>query len=429
MNLNATGRFSVSRAGLALLVPMPFLLMGIQQCEVTDADGDDWTVEEGDCNDEDASINPAAPELCDGIDSNCTGVIDDAECYLDLSGGLYFTLGLDADGRVWASGTNVLGQLGDGTGVDQATPVSVSSLSDVTAVSAGSTHGLAIKGDGSIWSWGDNTYGQLGDGTLTTSLSPVMVLTSTTGIAVAGGEYHSLALAADGTVWAWGYNGFGQLGDGTTIDSPLPLQISGLTDVVAVSAGIVHSLALKADGTVWAWGNNDFGQLGSSDVNYSATPVQVGELVGITAIDAGGGHNLALATTGLVWSWGANGSGQLGSGNTSRSRSLPLFVAGISGAVAVSAGNFHSLVLLNDGTSWGWGDNYYGQMGDGTSGGDTLIPVQSLSLNDLGLISAGGYHTIVQRTGGEVWGYGHNLYGALGDGTFVDASSPVLSLF
>jgi len=182
---------------------------------------------------------------------------------------------LKTDGTVWAWGDNYSGQLGDGTTTERRTPVQVSGLTDVIAVTGGEGHGLALRADGTLWAWGDNYSGQLGDGTTTERRTPVQVSGLTDVIAVAAGGYHSLAVKTDGTLWTWGDNWSGQLGDGTTTERITPVQILGLTDVIAIAAGWEHSLALKSDGTVWAWGLNDEGRLGDGTSDGRTSPVQV----------------------------------------------------------------------------------------------------------------------------------------------------------
>src|SRR6266536_2850992 len=118
---------------------------------------------------------------------------------------------------------------------------------------------IALSGNGVIakgYAWGSNVTGQLGDGTTTQRLNPGEINTLSSVTVVAAGVYHSLALKADGTVWAWGDNGGGQHGDGTTTQRLVPMQVNGLSAVTMIAAGGFHSLGLKADGTVWAWGSN-----------------------------------------------------------------------------------------------------------------------------------------------------------------------------
>jgi len=188
-------------------------------------------------------------------------------------------------------------------------------------ISAGGFHSLAVKSDGTTIAWGKNEHYQLADSTKTNRSSPVNVSGISNVIAVSAGSwgYHSVALKADGTVWAWGNNSAGQLGDGTTVQKSSPVQVSSLTGIVAIATGSDHVVALKSDGTVWAWGQNDYGQLGDGTTTNSNVPVQVSGLAGIVAIEAGDSHSIALKSDGTVWAWGKNGNGQLGDGTTTNS--------------------------------------------------------------------------------------------------------------
>ncbi len=297
----------------------------------------------------------------------------------------------------------------------------------VIAVAAGGTHTIELKSDGTVWAWGWNNFGQLGDGTTTDSLAPIQVSGLTDVTAIAAGDVHSIALKNDGTIWAWGFNRAGQLGDGTTIYSSTPVQVSGLTDVTAIAAGSYHSIAIKTDGTVWAWGWNRGGQLGVETTetcvfplmewSCSTTPVQ-SNITDVTAIAAGSYHSIAIKTDGTVWTWGNNYYGQLGDGTTTNSIT-PVQVSGLTDVTAIAAGNVHSVALKNDGTVWTWGNNYYGQLGDGTTT-NSITPVQVSGLTGVAAIAGGGMqewstgYTIALKTDGTVWAWGSNEYGQLG---------------
>ena len=154
-------------------------------------------------------------------------------------------------------------------------------------IAAGSEHSLSVCSDSTVKAWGYNFEGQLGDGTSLNSSNVPVSVSSLTGItAVAGGLEHSLALKNDSMVWAWGNNTTGELGNGTNIDSDVPVQVNGLTGIVAIAAGYDHSLAVKNDSTVWVWGRNNYGQLGNGNNNDYNVPVQVNGLTGIVAVAA-----------------------------------------------------------------------------------------------------------------------------------------------
>jgi len=329
---------------------------------------------------------------------------------------------LPAETVPYSWGYNYYGQLGDGTNADRPTPVRVTGLSGVTAITSQGCHSLALKNDGTVWAWGNNGNGELGDGTTTDRWTPVQV-TGVSGVtAISGGAYYSLALKNDGTVWSWGTNGNGELGDGTTTDRWTPVQVTGLSGVTAIAKGDQHPLALKNDGTVWAWGYNGAGQLGDGTTTNRSTPVQVAGLSGVTAIAGGCYHSLALKNDATVWAWGANGYGQLGDG-TNTNRLTPVQVTGLSSVTAIAAGQ-HSLALKNDGTVWAWGFNYYGELGDGTTT-DRWTPVQVTGLSGVTTIAGGYWHSLAVKNDGTVWSWGYNRDGELGDGTTTDRWTPV----
>lgn len=288
-------------------------------------------------------------------------------------------------------------------------------------------------------SWGGNFNGQLGTGNTTIKVTPQTLNGLTDIVALSGGQAFALALRSNGTVVSWGYNGAGQRGDGTSVNTgcfcnPTPGQVTinaagdPLTNVVAVSAGTSHSLALKADGTVWAWGDNGFGQIARTDTNGSIPrPSQIGATVtgftDIVAIEAGAYHNLALKADGSVWAWGNNQNGQIGNNSTVK-QSSPLKVNGLPAVIAIAAGNNHSLALGENGRIYIWGGNGTGQLGNGTSGTtNQLTPVllNNASLTNVVNIAAGGFHNVAQLENGDVYTWGYNVNGQLGNGT-VDAT-------
>ena len=336
------------------------------------------------------------------------------------------TLYLKNDGTVWAWGNNSNGQLGNGTITQSATPVQINGLSSVVAVAAGYAHTVALKSDGTVWAWGNNSNGQLGNGTTTDNGIPAQISGLSSVATIAAGYAHTIALKSDGTVWAWGNNSNGQLGNGTTTDSGIPVQITGLSGAAAIAAGYAHTVALMSDGTVWAWGNNSNGQLGDGTTTDRGIPVPTW-LTGIAAIAAGHTHTVALRndiTDVSAWAWGNNSNGQLGNGTTTDS-AFPVQVSGLSGGTAIAAGSGHTIVLKNDGTVWAWGNNSHGQLGNGSTTNSAIpVPVSGLSSSVLA-IAAGYEYTVGLRIDNKVWAWGNNSYGQLGDGTTTDRWTPV----
>lgn len=331
-------------------------------------------------------------------------------------------------------GGNELGQLGNGTVVNSAAPVSVAmpeALMDKTPVqvSAGYFHSLVLFSDASMAAWGANTSGQLGHNAVSFQNAPAAVpvagvLTGRVVSAVVAGGAFSLALCTDSTIAAWGSGTYGELGTGNVGSSPTPVAVlktgvlAGKT-VTAVAAGRRHALALTSEGRIVSWGANYYGMLGNSSEFESAAPVNVshtGPLAGktVAAIAAGEFHSLALCTDGTLAAWGYNYYGQLGNGNNTYS-TVPVAV-NMSGVlagrtpVAISAGAEHSLVLCSDGSLVAWGGNIFGQVGDGSFLTRTLPALVTVSPALAGKvpvqIDAGNYSSQAVYADGSiaVWG-------------------------
>ena len=348
-----------------------------------------------------------------------------------VSTGGNHTCAVMSSGGVKCWGLNSSGQLGDGTTTQRTVPVDVSGLAHaVSAVAAGSDHTCALATDGGVQCWGSDGYGQLGVGgnLVLVLLTPADVPALTSGVsALATGYAHSCVVTVSGGVKCWGSNTSGQLGDGTTATRGTPAGVSGLAGGVAkLALGDSHSCALTSSGGVKCWGNNSSGQLGDGTYSQRLTPVDLSGLTsGVAAIVAGSFHTCALTTSGGVKCWGANSSGQLGDG-TSTQRKTPVDVSGLtSGVIAVAAGYFHTCALTGSGGVKCWGANWYGQLGDGTTT-DRAAPAAVTGLTSGAIGGYGGYgHTCALTSSGGVKCWGDNSYGQLGDGTTTNRPAPV----
>lgn len=225
---------------------------------------------------------------------------------------------------------------------------------------------------------------------------------------IGAGAGFGVGLATDGNVYAWGDNAYGQLGQGHVQDSLLPLQVRGLSGVKALAAGDYHTLAVRRDGTVWGWGANHYGQLGTGTVtNGSMTAVQVSGLSSVRALSANNFQSVALRNDGSVWSWGRIGS---------RTTRAPAMVPNLTASKAVAAGWDYALAVRNDGTVWGWGVNSTGQLGKYL--GHFVMPVRVDGIDKVVSVAAGREHALALRTDGSVWTWGSNTYGQMGISAF-----------
>lgn len=381
--------------------------------------GGNWTGQLGDGSTTNRATPIAVPGLASGVTTIATG--------------FNHTCALKSDATVWCWGDNSYGQLGDGTNTDRNTPVAVLGLpSGITAIATGGSvataHTCALKSGVGVWCWGDNYYGQLGDGTNTDRKTPTAVLNSPSGVAIiAAGYEHTCVLTNAGAVQCWGRNKYGNLGDGTTTNRSTPVAVVGLgTGVTAIMLGSDHACARKTGGAAWCWGHNDNGQLGDATTTDRYTPVAVTSLSSaVTALAGGGKHTCAIKSGGAVQCWGNNEYGQLGDG-TITARYSPTPVPGLtSGVTNIAAGGNHVCAISSGGALQCWGYNDDGQLGDGITK-DHHTPVAVINLfNDVTAIAAKNFHTCAIRSGGAVQCWGDNEYGQLGDGTTTNRVTPV----
>ena len=343
-------------------------------------------------------------------------------------------------------------------------------------IAAAVTHACAVV-NGAAYCWGENQFGQLGDGTTTNSAIPVQVLGLTEGVqAVAAGWELSCALAHD-AAYCWGAIG----GDGGLADLT-PAKVQGLNsnvqaiivdinvgsalidgalyswgnDLVAATAqviGLSSNVQAKAagpceivNGAVYCWSNdNQNGQLGNGTFAPSSTPVQAQGLTsGVTAI-AGGWEHVCAVMNGDAYCWGNNDHGQLGiqvnlatlcgtpqpasSSTTHSCNSVPVRVDGLpSGVESITAGTYHTCAIAK-GLAYCWGYNAYGVLGDGTVT-SSYQPVQVQGLTGVTAISASGYpdsdsyDVTCAQANGDIYCWGANAYGQLGNGSTTFSSVP-----
>lgn len=280
-----------------------------------------------------------------------------------------------------------------------------------TTVSAGYSQIIAIADDGSMWAWGLNRYGELGTGNTINSSVPIQVGTDNDWVAISAGQgpqSFNLAQKADGTLWSWGRNSKGQLGDGTNIDKSSPVQIGSENDWISFSAGYGHALAVRANGTCWSWGGSNLFALGNT-VGYGGSfdrnlPAQVGTDTNWLSVSAGDDYSLAMKTNRTVWGWGSNTGNPLGMVTASGSIQYPTLrnSANNSGNKDILAGGTHSFTTkLSNNLIVAYGSNVYGQSGGTSCAGCPIYFAKNMECGDdtTGLV----------KTDGTLWFSGKRL--------------------
>ena len=202
------------------------------------------------------------------------------------------------------------------------------------------------------------------------------------------------------------------------------------TSFAQITAGQEFFLALDDDGQAWGWGYNGDEQLGDGTTTNHTVPTRVSMPSGTTfeRISAAATHSVALDAGGSAWGWGSNFAGQLGLDSSTDHFGAPTRVVMPNGVrfVDVSAGLLYTLAVDESGQAWGWGHNKFGKLGDGTTE-DRRAPVEIVMPDGVAFsrIATGMFRSFALDTDGRPWGWGDNTGGALGDGTAVERHVPV----
>lgn len=307
------------------------------------------------------------------------------------------------------------------------------------SISAGSRHSCA-QGDGGVaYCWGFHGDGQLGIGPAPQGSGPVFSVPQPVGTGagllfsqVAAGRFHSCAFTLGGVASCWGINLDGRLGTGNTAAANAPAGVSGARTWKLLSPGQVHSCGLDAAGKAFCWGSNTEGQLGvvggavvTPDSAGFTVPVPVRGGLTFATVSAGGLHACGVDVSGGAWCWGNNTWGQLGDGGNTAALSPRAIGTGQSWT-AISGGASHSCGIDAAGAGWCWGANASGQLGIGS----TTNAAQPVSVMSGGqaytAISAGQSHTCALTSSNRIYCWGANTKGQLGDGTTTNRTMPIL---
>ena len=341
-----------------------------------------------------------------------------------VSAATFRSFAINEKGELYGWGYNRSSRLGDGTNTDRHTPTRIGTASDWKDVSTTLGHTLAINTKGEIYAWGDNLYGQLGDGTTTDRNTPTRIGTDSDWKHIDAASEYSLAVNDKGELYAWGQNNVGQLGDGTTTDRKIPTRIGKAANWMYIDATRDHNLAVNSKGELYVWGFNSHGQLGDGTRTHRSTPIKIAAVSNLKGVSAGNWHSTAIDGNGELYTWGSNYYGQLGDGTTVRRRTAPMNTKSTMRWESISAGSNHSLAVRNNGELYAWGQNSSGQLGDGSTT-NRNTPTRIGTAADWKSVSAGTMISMAINTKGELYAWGNNTIGQLGDGSTTRRLSPV----
>ncbi len=340
-------------------------------------------------------------------------------CWNSIYTGTNHTLAISRDGTLWSWGLNQSGQLGVGDTVNKNNPTLVSTSNDWKFIDGGSAHTLALKNDSTLWAWGGNDNGELGNGNSTKSTIPIHIGTSLWK-SVSAGDACSFGIKNNGTLWAWGSNLYGQLGDSSLVIADTPTQIGTNNNWKNIYTNSLSTFGIKNDGSLWAWGLNNNAQLGVGDIINKKMPTLINPGSQWTTVTSSQSHTLAINYDGTLWAWGINNHGQLAMSSYYKDSTilLPNQINGGYFWLSIGAGRQYSAATKYGGSAWTWGSNLYGNLGLGLANAvDKFDPTEITNYYDWSLISVGDLHTVAIKKDSSIWVWGNNEYGQLGDGT------------
>jgi len=286
---------------------------------------------------------------------------------------------------------------------------------------AGISNIIVFPVSSTIWGAGYNHFGQLGQGDAEEpNPHTVWEMSHLTipdndfpgPINGAAGESHTVILLRDGTLWGAGESFYGELGQGkgSPLRYPVLTQLknengSDFSDVLALAAGCNNTFLLKKDNSLWASGHNYYGELGLGDRENRHVFTRVsGAGDDVMDVAAGSRHTVILKNDGSVWAAGYNFNGQLGLGDEEDFSVFTKVTDIGNDAVAIAAGNYHTVVLKKDGSVWVTGENYYNQLGNNGDGRRNFVRLKDSdgSYIEAVAVAARGDMTIIQKRDGKL---------------------------
>lgn len=298
----------------------------------------------------------------------------------------------------------------------------------VASIAAGTGHSCAVTADGVGFCWGDNSEGGLGDNSLTNRLTPTAVAGGHTFSQISAGRFYSCALTGAGAAWCWGLNTLGALGNGTTATDSVPQPVSGGIVFQAITTGNGsgrQTCAINSTGTAYCWGADGKGQLGNGPpFAQVSTPSAVLVAGTWTQIAAGAFYTCGVRTSGAGFCWGEDSFGQLGDGAPKALADQPSAVIGGLLFTQVAPGQVHTCAL-SGGAAYCWGSNLNGRLGQDTvTTNESLTPLAVTGGVTFSSLVSGESFSCGLTAGGVAYCWGYNAWGQLGNGSTNNATTP-----
>ncbi len=349
--------------------------------------------------------------------------------YSVIASGYLHSCGIDnftSSGQLKCWGSNQYGQLGLGNLIDVMQPTLVDGSTSYKQVVVGAEHTCALTTSNIIKCWGRNNFGQLGTSDNTDALIPVSIDTGTSYSMIAAAGKGTCGITQAGNLKCWGQNLFGSIGDNTALNRNAPVLVDGSTIYKFISVGELHKCGITASDDLKCWGHNGNTELGDGTSLNRFTPVLIDastryKKVATSKISSF--HTCGITSTDKIKCWGQNTYGQLGDGTTT-SRTTPTAINIATSYSDISLGYVHTCAIeAVSGKLFCWGKNEYGQLGDYTTL-QQLTSVQADTPKKYSIISAGYNYTIGITSDGFLRGYGVNTNGQVGNNTLIDVLTP-----
>jgi len=331
---------------------------------------------------------------------------------VQIVGGEQTLFAVTAEGKVYATGYGAGGRLGIGGTDSVCTPTLLESIQHVfikkVAVNSGGKHCLALSSEGDVFSWGEGDEGKLGHDNKNSCDRPRVIdaLRGKDVIDISCGGAHSAAITSAGELFTWGKGRYGRLGHRDSDDQYKPKLVEALVGHrvidVACGSGDAQTLCITDDDNVWSWGDGDYGKLGRGGSDGCKEPMKVESLAGLGAIkvECGSQFSVALTRSGSVFTWGKGDYHRLGHGTDDHVR-RPRKVAALQGRkiISIATGSLHCVACSDNGEVFTWGDNDEGQLGDGSTNAIQRPRLVAILQNrKINRVACGSAHTLAWST-------------------------------